>query len=65
MDWGWRAENGGSVNGASMRPGCGLDALTAVDGTAAGDAFGAALVVSLVPPPSLPTAAELEEILAH
>jgi ribokinase len=64
-------------------------ALTAVDGTAAGDAFSAALVVSLLqgrdrgealaragaagaiaasrpdPQPSLPTAAELEEILAR
>ena len=67
----------------------GLYALTAVDGTAAGDAFCAALVVSLLPgrergealaracaagaiaasrpgaQPSLPTAAELEEILAR
>jgi ribokinase len=33
-----------------MRPSCGLYALTAVDGTAAGDAsFCAALVVSLLP----------------
>ena len=42
------AENGGSVNWAFMRPLCGLHALTAVDGTAAGDAFCAALVVSLL-----------------
>jgi sugar/nucleoside kinase (ribokinase family) len=54
-----------------MRPLCGLYALTAVDGTAAGDAFCAALVVSLLQgrergeAPSLPTAAELEEILAR
>jgi sugar/nucleoside kinase (ribokinase family) len=46
VDWGGGAENGGSVNRASMRPLCGLYALTAVDGTAAGDAFCAALVVS-------------------
>ena len=42
------AENGDSVNWAFMRPLCGLHALTAVDGTAAGDAFCAALVVSLL-----------------
>jgi sugar/nucleoside kinase (ribokinase family) len=55
VDGGWRAENGDSVNWAFMRPSCGLHALTAVDGTAAGDAFCAALV---------PTA-KLEEILAR
>jgi ribokinase len=64
----------------------GLYALPAVDGTAAGDAFCAALVVSLLQgrergealaragviaasrpgaQPSLPTAAELEEIMAR
>ena len=72
-----------------MRPLRGLYALTAVDGTAAGDASCAALVVSLLQgrergealaracaagaiaasrpgaQPSLPTAAELEEILAR
>jgi ribokinase len=71
-----------------MRPLCGLSALAAVDGTVAGDAFCAALVVSLLQgrergealaracaagaiaashpgaQSSLPTAAELEEILA-
>jgi ribokinase len=71
-----------------MRSLCGLSALAAVDGTAAGDAFCAALVVSLLQgrergealaracaagaiaashpgaQSSLPTAAELEEILA-
>lgn len=72
-----------------MRSLGGLHALTAVDGTAAGDTFCAALVVSLLQggdrgealaracaagaiaasrpgaQPSLPTAAELEEILAR
>jgi sugar/nucleoside kinase (ribokinase family) len=48
VDWGGEAGNGGSANRASMRPLCGLYALPAVDGTAAGDAFCAALVVSLL-----------------
>jgi len=51
-----------------MRPLCDLYALTAVDGMAAGDAFGAAGAIAASRPgaqPSLPTAAELEEILAR
>ena len=51
---GGSAEDRCSVDRALMRPLCGLYALAAVDGTAAGDAFRAALVVSL-----------LEEILAR
>jgi sugar/nucleoside kinase (ribokinase family) len=54
MEEGGSAEDRCSVNRAFMRPLCGLYALAAVDGTAAGDAFRAALVVSL-----------LEEILAR
>lgn len=83
------AEDRCSVNRAFMRPLCGLYALAAVDGTAAGHAFCPALVVSLLQgrergeavaracaagaiaasrpgaQRSLPTAAELEEILAR
>jgi sugar/nucleoside kinase (ribokinase family) len=67
------AEDRCSVNRAFMRPLCGLYALTAVDGTVAGDAFCAAracaagAIAASRPGAqrSLPTAAELEEILAR
>ena len=42
------AENGDFVNWAFMRPLCGLSALAVVDGTAAGDAFRAAVAVFLL-----------------
>ena len=62
---GVRGEKGGSVNRASMRSLGGLYSLTAVDGTAAGDTAGAIPVSRPGARPSLPTAAELEEILAR
>jgi hypothetical protein len=71
VEEGGSAEDRCSVNRAFMKPLCGLDAVTAVDGAAAGEAFCAALVVSLRAAsrpgaqPSLPSAAELEEILAR
>jgi ribokinase len=73
VEEGGSAEDRCSVNRASMRPLCGLYALTAVDGTAAGDAFcaaracaaGAIAASRSGAQRSLPTAAELEGILAR
>jgi hypothetical protein len=64
-------EDGCSVNRASMRPSCGLYALTVVAGTAAGEALARACAAGAIAAsrpgaqPSLPTAAELDEILAR
>jgi hypothetical protein len=73
VEEGGSAEDRCSGNRAFMRPLCDLYALTAVDGTAAGDASCAAracaagAIAASRPDaqPSLPTAAELKEILAR
>ena len=62
---GWRGENGGSVNRASMRSLGGLYPLTAVDGTAAGNTAGAIAASRPGAQPSLPTADEVDAILAR